>query len=146
MKRIGSLISPLVKDLGIEGSVSLEDLRKEWPRLFGEPLSLHMQPSGLKDNELLVMVDSPAWLQQISFYKDEILSKLGNYKVKSVRLRLGRLIAQKQARPFYPPVKTAPISSDDARFIDDTVSEMEDPDLRENIKKVMEKAFSRRLR
>lgn len=145
MKRIGALISPFVKNLGIEGAVRLEDIRREWPAIFSEPLSMHMQPSSLKDNELIINVDSPVWLQQISFFRDDITGKLNRFNIKSVRFRLGRLAAPKTSRPYYPPVRKKEMSNEDKLFIDDTVSEVADPGLQERIKAVMEKAFTRRM-
>lgn len=143
MKRIGSLISPFVKSLGIEGALTLEGIRGEWAVLFGEPLSLHMSPVSLRNDELLIAVDSPVWLQQISFYRKDIIEKLRPFHVAEVRFRLGKIRQTRELRekPAPPPARKA-LDKDTLHFIEQTLSEMEDDPLRRSIRKLMEKAFS----
>ncbi|HTR44183.1 MAG TPA: DUF721 domain-containing protein [Thermodesulfovibrionales bacterium] len=143
MKRIGSLISPLVKSLGIEGALRLEGIRGEWAVLFGEPLSLHMSPVSLRNDELLIAVDSPVWLQQISFYRKDIIEKLRPFHVAEVRFRLGKIRQTKDFRekPASPPAKKA-LDKNTLRFIEQTLSGIEDDALRKSIGDLMERAFS----
>ncbi|HET6514726.1 MAG TPA: DUF721 domain-containing protein [Thermodesulfovibrionales bacterium] len=146
MKRVGAVLSPFVKSLGIEGALKLEELKRAWPTLFGEPLSLHMSPSSLKEGELLITVDSPVWLQQISFYKPDILKKLGPFDVRDIRFRLGTIRIEKNIRSRPRKAKREKsLDSDTLSFIEETVSELEDPGLKESIRKAMGKAFSSRV-
>lgn len=147
MKKVGSLITPFLKNLGVEEAVGFEKIRRDWQTLFNEPLSLHMYPSTLKNGELMINVDSPVWLQQISFYKADIIKKLAGRGITDVRLRLGK-VRQESSMPARgaekPPEPPTVIDSETLRYIDDTVSEIQDAELRGAIKKSMTKAFSRK--
>jgi len=91
VQRAGSLIDSIMKDLGLSEGVALSRIKSNWPELFQPPLVYHMSPSALREAELLLNVDSPEWLQQLSFYREEILKRLGPFGVKEVRFRLGRV-------------------------------------------------------
>lgn len=142
MNRLGKLISPFLKQSGIEEAVRFERIKQEWSDIFNEPLSSHMYPISLKDGELLINIDSPVWLQQVSFYKDDIVRKLSLFEVKGVRFRLGRIASGDNARTAKPAQSSGKsISPEAARDIEDAISGIKDEELRESIRKVMEKSF-----
>ena len=91
MKRINSLCIPLIRNLGIEEGVRFAEIRKDWFSLFSKPLVSHMSPCALSNGELLLNVDSPGWLQELHYYKNDILKKMSSYGVKTVRFRMGRV-------------------------------------------------------
>lgn len=145
MNRIDEIISPFLKGLGVEEAVRLEGIKKEWSNFFGEPLSLHMHPLSLKNGELMINVDSPVWLQQISFFKTEIINKLTAFDVIEVRFRLGK--AKPSRKTFVHQDSQTYNAQPDKKalqYIDDTVSEIKDAELRDCVRKSMEKAFSGR--
>lgn len=91
MERAGSIVRSIVRDLGMEEGLQLSKIKRGWPELFRPPLGLHMSPVALKDSELLLNVDSPEWLQQISFLKADVLGRLVPFGVSEIRLKLGRV-------------------------------------------------------
>ncbi len=91
MKSVGSLLSSIFKDLGIEDKIRLSSMQEEWHNLFNEPLSLHIYPVDIKNGELTINVDSPAWLGQLKFFKQDIIKKLHVYNIKEVRFKHGRV-------------------------------------------------------
>ncbi len=144
MKRVDTLISPLLKGLGLEEAVRFERIKKEWATIFREPLSLHMFPSSLKNGELLIAVDSPVWLQQLSLFKAEIMKNLRPFEVKEVRFRIGRVEAGKKEAEETPQPGKPSLGRDALREIDNTVAEVKDIGLRENVRRAMEKSFSKK--
>ena len=145
VNRIGSLLSPIVRTLGIEGTLKLESMRRAWADIVGEQLSLHMWPSNLMNNELLISVDSPLWLQQISFYKTDIIRKLHSFDVRDVRFRLGRIGSHKLRKEATLARRAAGgLDAGTIEYIESTVSGIKDKELRDGIRKAMEKAFSQR--
>jgi hypothetical protein len=141
VKRLGGLLPPLLKGLGIEEGVRFEGIKRDWTSIFREPLSLHMCPSRLQNGELLIHVDSTVWLHQISFYKEEILRNLAPFGVKDVRFRLGRVDSK---RPRSPRLQQKHYALDSAalRQIEEAVSGMEEGPVKESVKRAMEKALS----
>lgn len=143
MKRIGDLISPFLKGSGMEEAVKLEIIRRDWRNIFREPLSLHMSPAGLKNGELLINVDSPVWLQQLTLLKKDILKKVDTFGVISIRFRHGRVNAVNRNLKERPPVK-ATLGRDELIQIETVVSGVKDDSLRESIRQAMAKALARK--
>lgn len=147
MNRIGSLISPFVRSLGIEGALRLAEIRREWAALFGEPLSLHMSPASMRNDELLINVDSPVWLQQISFYKTDIVKKLSRFRIAGVRFRLGKIRPEKGVATNQHSVLTKKnLDAVTMQYIEQTVSAIRDDEIKESVRKAMEKSFSHKIR
>lgn len=143
MKRLDLLISPILKEFGMEEAVRFEGIKRGWTDIFREPLSLHMSPSSLKNGELLISVDSPIWLQQLTFLKADITKNLNPYGVRDVRFRIGRVNVKKARTSQNTEKKKHPIDCDALQQIENTVSEIKDADVRESIRKVMEKSLLR---
>lgn len=140
----------VLKDLGFEDGVKLEDLRREWCKLFDEPMSLHTYPAEIKKRELLITVDSPVWLQQLGFFKQEILKKLEAYDVRSVKFRHGRIYRKRVSATgaaidsdLKARAKAKRLSDSEIAWIEDTVSTLSDPELRETIRKTLEKSLKK---
>ncbi len=144
VNRIGGLLSPIIKGLGIEEAVRLEGIKEDWAGLFREPLSLHMRPSRLQNGELLINVDSSVWLQQISFYREDILRTLRPLGVKDVRFRIGRVTGAKPLSSERPQKKRYSLDKTALRQIEEAVSGIGDGPVKESIRKAMEKALSRK--
>jgi Dna[CI] antecedent, DciA len=139
MEKAESLLSPLLKRLGIDEDVRLQRIRNDWQTLFEKPLSLHMSPSRLFEGDLLLSVDSPAWMQQLGFCKKEILRKLAGYGVRDLSLRIGRVSTKNRHKDHAR--KTAELSSEETFFVSDVVSGIGDELLRKTIRKTIEKSL-----
>jgi hypothetical protein len=139
VERAASLLSPLLKRLGVDEAVRLQQIRNDWQTLFEKPLSSHMSPSRLFEGDLLLSVDSPAWLQQLGFCKKEILKKLSDYGVRDLRFRIGRVSTKNRQEDH--PRKAVHLSPEETLFISDTVSDVGDELLRETIRKTIEKSL-----
>lgn len=145
VNKVAGLISPLLKTWGIGESVRLEDIKRSWTEIVGEQISSHTLPVALKDGELTINVDSPLWLQQVSFFKDEIKRKLGPFEITGIRFRHGRAALlrdnAKKQKTTGPAEKK--LSKEAMREIEDSVSCIQDPEIRNSIRKLMGKAFLR---
>jgi hypothetical protein len=137
LEKAGSALSPLVREFGLEGSLSLHRLKAEWDTLFEGPLSQHTLPYRHAEGRLLVLVDSPVWIQQLSFLKAEMLRKLRGFGVKDLGFRLGAVVKRPGRRAAAPPAAT----EDDIALIDEVVSATTNPELKERIRRAMEKSL-----
>jgi hypothetical protein len=147
MKRVASLLSPFIKELGIADGVKLSEIKRDWYVLFQKPLSLHMYPSVLSKGELLLNADSPVWLQELNFFRVEILKKLGPYDVKTVRFRLGRVSADikpedRSGATAREKPKEKTLTAEEQAFIQQTVLKINDNALRVAVKTAIEKAVT----
>ncbi len=141
MRRADSLLAPLIRDLGIRDGVRLAGIRKDWSSLLADPVPLHTYPLMLSGDELLIAVDSPVWLQELQFYKENIVRKLGPYGVKAVRFRLGRVSAQaKPGGRSQKPLRR--LTDKEHAFIQEEAAKIHDEGLKEKLKTTIEKAIT----
>jgi hypothetical protein len=142
VKKIDSLLAPVIKNLDIEDGVRFAGIRKNWQLLFKKPLTYHAAPSVLSGGELVLNVDSPAWLQELKFFTGDIIKKLSPFGVRTIRLRLGKVkesISVEQGARRSAPVQFTPEEID---YIQQTVSGVYDEELRGTIRAAIEKAIS----
>ena len=139
VKKADTVISVIIKRLGIEDGVRLIQLKNSWYQIFNEQLSPHMFPQSFSEGELLLTVDSPVWIQNLTYYKIEILKKLSAYGVKNIRFRLGRL-SQKKPRPHCRQ-EILDLSPEDVFFISSLIADIRDEALKEAIRTAAEKSL-----
>ena len=146
MKTISSLLGPIFKELGIEERLTIDEIRGEWRTIFNEPLSLHTYPVELTSGELLINVDSPVWLQQLKFFKQDIIKKLARYNIKTIRFKHGKVYVrdekerENQRELPLPPKSLGP---SDISWIEEITSGLEDSEVRESVRKAIRKQLQK---
>lgn len=143
MKRASSTLSELASELGLGGRLGLHRLKASWEKIFGDTLGSRMYPVSFSRSELLVEVDSPIWLQELSFLKAEILMKLKPYGVEGIRFRAGSARKRQAAgrgRPEEPAAKG--LTPSEEAFIEELGASVEDSELRESIRAAARKSLS----
>jgi hypothetical protein len=81
----------------------VEVLSSAWSEIVGPDVAQSCRPLRIVDTTLLIATRSSAWSQQLSFLADQILfavrAALPDTKVRQLRFRVGRLPADRAARP-----------------------------------------------
>ncbi len=142
MKRADSLLTPFIKNLGIEDGLRLAEIKKNWSLFFDRPLSYHMIPIKLSKGELLLNVDSPAWLQELNFYREDILKKLSSYGIKTIRFKLGKVSVTEKSESRDKRSEDKQLKSEERLYIEKTASKIYDEALRVSVKQAMRKAIT----
>ena len=142
MKRADSLLAPLLKDSGIGSGVAFAGIKKNWFSLFQKPLSHHISPCLLTAGELLINVDSPAWLQELKFFKEDIQKKLHPYGIRSVRFRLGRVSMNVMSDNKSRAPVARKLDEEERSFIENAVTNIDDDGMKQTVKKTIEKAIT----
>ncbi|MEW6068205.1 MAG: DUF721 domain-containing protein [Nitrospirota bacterium] len=145
MKRAGSLLAPLISNLGLEDALRLAEIKSNWHKLFND-LSYHMSPFKLSNGEIILNVDSPVWLQELNFHKETIIKKLRSHGINTIRLRLGRVSTVEKSEVKSQKSEVKALTSEELSFIEKTVSQINDQDLKDKIKKAIEKSILRKNR
>jgi hypothetical protein len=145
VKRVDSLLSPLVKDLGIESNIKFIEIKKIWHTLFSEPLSCHMVPYKMIEGAILLNVDSPVWLQELNYFKKDIIKKLGPYGIKDVRFNLGKVPKKARSEDCNRVHREKALTPEEVSYIEKAVSQIIEEDLRVTVKRAIEKAISSRI-
>ncbi|MCC6749623.1 MAG: DUF721 domain-containing protein [Deltaproteobacteria bacterium] len=135
-ERAGALLARWVKDQHLDHELEQHELLARWPELVGERVASRTEPGSVRDGQLTVTVSSSAWLNELSFLKTELATRinatLGRTLVKGIRLVVGKV------RPPAPPRQPAavreppaPPTPEEARAVDEAVAPVADPVLRQ---------------
>lgn len=145
MKPIGKIIPNLLNGYGLSNNILCETLKKEWDFIFKEPLSLHTAPYKFTNGELFIKVDSHIWLNELNFLKNNIIEKLSSYGVRNVYFTFGKISKNKGNKKIAQIKKKDyeffELKKEDSHFIEDTISKIENQELRTTIKKAITKSL-----
>lgn len=89
---IGASLDRVLGYLRAPAARTVKTVFSEWPALAGPQLAAHAQPIALRDGELLIEVDDPAWASQLRWLEPELRTRLealpGGPKIDRIRFRL----------------------------------------------------------
>lgn len=111
-----------------------------WDEVVGPQVARRARPSAIRDGVLTVTVASGPWLQQLTFLKGEIITRLnekaGEDLVREIYLKAGN--PQSARRP--PTAKqhhSRPLTDEEEQFIERQVSLVKDDELRDELAALM---------
>ena len=144
----GNILSGLAKRLGLESRLFELRLQHQWKEIVGDPIAAHTCPDQIRFKKLYLIVRSSVWLQQLTFLKPTLISKLnekaGTDLITDISFRVGEIPLRDQepvpAAPIkdFPPVTEAALTEASAH-----AAAVQDPELRNRLTQVMAEAFSR---
>lgn len=76
--RVKALIEKIAKQTGLEGKIIELKILQNWQGEVGTEISNHTTPIKLFKGKLFVKVDSPIWMNQLTFIKKDIINKLNS--------------------------------------------------------------------
>ena len=89
---IGAALDRVLGYLRAPAARTVKTVFTEWPALAGPQVAAHAQPIALRDGELLVEVDDPAWASQLRWLEPELRTRLGALpgapQIDRIRFRL----------------------------------------------------------
>jgi predicted nucleic acid-binding Zn ribbon protein len=88
------LVPLVMKHLGLEQRLQQSQVFHSWSSIVGSDIAKHAQPVSLRNGLLVVGVDHPVWLQELSrYHKPLILQKVqervGKKAVRDICFRIG---------------------------------------------------------
>jgi len=93
-KKIGSIIPEVLKQLGLEGRLEEEELKREWTAVAGEAIARVSKPLRVRNGVLYVEVESGAWAQELSFRRSQLVELINKQyraiELKDIRFELKR--------------------------------------------------------
>jgi predicted nucleic acid-binding Zn ribbon protein len=79
VERVGELVFPLLKKLGLLEGVKYYKAVTEWNKVVGKEIANHTKADKIKDRILYVLVDDPLWKQELEMRKEKIMEKFRPY-------------------------------------------------------------------
>jgi len=149
VEKLSSTIEKILNDQGWGAKLKEYRVFSFWDRAVGPGIARHAQPASIRGKRLTVVVDSSAWMQQLSLMKPEVLSRvndrLGPNGIESITLKLGEL-ERTDARPeeFQPPA--GKLEAGELTRIEECIAGIKDQQTRDALRKVMEKDLLQKKR
>ena len=91
---MNKLVPSVMKSLGLEQRLQQSQVFFLWREIVGSDIARHAQPSRLRNGVLMVSVDHPIWLQELSRYHKSLLlqkikERIGQNAVRNIVFRIG---------------------------------------------------------
>jgi len=145
--RLAQTLGTLLRSRGLEGRLSEYRIHGQWEKSVGPGIAAHAQPVAFRGKKLTLSVDSPAWLQQLSLLKPELIEKLnknlGGKVVSDITLRIGEVVREGKPPREQEPAR-AELGPEDREKIEQYLKTIYDPEVRTAVRRVMEKDFGRK--
>ncbi len=143
LDRLSYTLGSMLKARGLGSRLSEYRIFGQWEKAVGLAIARHAQPQAVRGKKLTLIVDSPAWMQQLSLLKPEIIEKvnstLGKKTINDITLRIGEVESRAEL-PEETPERTV-LSQAEREKIKEHVRGIGDPDIREAVSRVIEKDF-----
>lgn len=117
-------------------------LRKDWPGIVGKGIAHHSLPGSIRNGCLTVNVDDPIWIQELTLQKDSIRENIASHYAdkdisklfQTIKFRIGDILHETSAEER--PVEMR-VDGETMKKIEKSVSTVEDPELRDALKKYL---------
>ena len=88
------LVPLAMKQLGLEQRLHQSQVFQLWQTMVGADIARHAQPISLRNGVLIVAVDHPVWLQELSRYHKALIvqkvqERVGKKTVRDIVFRIG---------------------------------------------------------
>lgn len=143
MRSTDTLIPSLFASFGLTAKLDEHRLIADWPRIVGPQIAAHATPQDLRGKTLWIVVDSSTWLHELTLLKPLLLKKIaphtGKADVRDVRFVIGEVSAPEDVSAHRPP-EVPRLAPEDAAAVDHAVSVLADADLRESVRRFLQRA------
>jgi hypothetical protein len=143
--KLSVTLGRLLKSRGLESSLSEYRIVGQWEKAVGAGIARHAQPQFVQGKKLVLVVDSPAWMQQLSLLKPELIEKmnkaLGREAITGITLKLGEVVSSTRKTMEPAPVR-AELDPKERAEIEASLRELRDPDIKEIMRHLLEKDVS----
>ncbi len=153
---IGALLQRWIRKNRLGEDLLRHTLRLRWPEVVGERLAARTWPENLYRGRLRVVVANSTWLNELSFMRQEIISRItevmGRPCVRELDFKLGRPRPPSAPAPREvrspttppPPRPREPLPEAVRQRVEQEVATVEDPELREAVREAWLEELARK--
>ena len=93
MDNIKDVVCRVIGSLTCKGPQNYERIHELWREIMEDKTGQHTRVAGVRKDQVLVMVDSSAWLYQMNLEKESILNKLKKEfpEIQSILFKIGKV-------------------------------------------------------
>jgi predicted nucleic acid-binding Zn ribbon protein len=120
-----------------------------WDQIAGDSLAEHSRVYELRQQNLIVDVDHPGWMQHLLLKKRAILAKLRRQypqlAIRDIRVRVVQRGSLQRTEPEAAPSRGEPDKAAQASGeVEQALSEVRDADLKEKLRRLLMRSLQRR--
>lgn len=140
----GSVLGKVLGQMGLGPSISRHNLVRLWPKIVDKAVSRHAKAEKIVASTLHVIVDSSVWMNELAAVKSVLLEKI-NASIQSDAAKITDIRFHQRSwakeSPANPEVSSdsAQLSEKDIRLVRNLLEPVKDGQLREVLKRVLEK-------
>lgn len=90
---IGDIVKNVFANLENKKTLSKEDVEEHWKAIAGEDALRHSRPAALRKGVLVLCVDSPTWMHNLTLRKRKLLKELkrtfGKDRISEIQFKIG---------------------------------------------------------
>ena len=113
------------------------EITANWTSIVGENTSKHSMPVSLVNKTLLINVDDPIWVNELTMYKSEIINNIQNnvkqknvrYLIKYIKIKNGKVTPHNEEKQKAKPLPQ--IDKNKLKLIESRTSIIKDPKLKD---------------
>ncbi|HAS55418.1 MAG: hypothetical protein A2X56_05930 [Nitrospirae bacterium GWC2_57_13] len=146
VEKISDTIGRVLARRGMAGKLKEYRIFGQWEKVVGKVVARHARPLSLRGKKLTVLVDSSAWMQQLSQLRPEIIEKanraFGQDAVESIILKIGEvpysgsMVRETREAP--------PLSEQERKQVEEYVRALQDGETREAARRLIETDMRRK--
>lgn len=145
-EQLGSLISSTLKGTILGERLKDIEIWHSWEKIVGPSIAGRAKPLRISGGVLSVLVSSAPWMQQLSFMKADLKKKinksLGEDRVSDIVFKSGA-IAALNGEANEEPVLMKELTVDRLCMIENSAGKFEDPEIKEQFRRLMEIHYMR---
>ena len=88
---IGSVISSVVEEMGINGKLKTSNIFNHWEEIVGKEIAKRSRPQKLTNMTLYISVTSSTWANELSLMSEDLIFRINSFAgeeaVKKVRFK-----------------------------------------------------------
>jgi hypothetical protein len=146
-KPLSDLMSDTVSSMGLAGRLQEAEIWRLWPEIVGQAIASQAQPVRIINGVLTVAVSSAPWMQELSYLKGMMITKLnsalGSVVVREIILRSGK-VARQVAELDEPMPTKKELTQQQLVEIEQQAAAIGDPETRAAFIELMKASFASR--
>lgn len=146
---IADVLAKTTRRAGLHNNMSSYKIWEKWPDITGPSIAQHARPSRWMGKTLVVRVDHPSWMQELSLLKPQMMERIQEamprVAPKDIRFEFGELPplpCSKTSRPGEAELHN--LKDDEVEFIDRAAGQIADGEIRDAARRAMARVFGRR--
>jgi predicted nucleic acid-binding Zn ribbon protein len=90
---LSGVLQQVLRQYGLEHKFLEHRMTEAWEEVVGKTIAAHTLPETVRFKKLILRVDSSVWMQQLTFYKKEMIQKINEsfptLKIEEIHFRVG---------------------------------------------------------